>query len=355
MPDDAPRRDAALVAVDWGSTSFRAWLLDAAGGVLDEVRAADGSLRTSEGARTATERAAAFRATFARRCGTWLDRRPGLPVVVAGMAGSDHGWRDAGYLDVPVGLDRLAHHLAPAPLDSSGDPPVADGVVHVVPGLRVPGPDPDVLRGEEVQLLGALDELAGGAAPADADDQALTVVLPGTHAKWVRLDGGRVVGFSTAMTGEVFALLLRDSVLARLADGGPTAEPTPAFDDALDLEAEQGDDRGLLALLFTARTLVQAGRLAPAEVADHVSGLLVGSEVRHARRTAPPGVVAVGGAGPLAARYRRALVRHGADVRTFAEPLAARGLWRVAVGAGLVYSTPSSTAPSTPSTTEVRP
>ncbi|MFE7407858.1 2-dehydro-3-deoxygalactonokinase [Isoptericola sp. NPDC057559] len=356
MPDTAPHRDAALVAVDWGTSAFRAWLLDDAGGVLDEVRSADGSLRTSAGAATAADRSAAFARTFVARCGAWLARRPGLPVVVAGMAGSDHGWADAGYLDVPVGLDRLAHHLTAAPTDA----PAAGGVVHLVPGLRVPGrrgpgPDPDVLRGEEVQLLGALAASPDGAAlPAQ-------VVLPGTHAKWVRLDGGRVAGFSTAMTGEVFALLLRDSVLARLADGGPGPEPSPAFDRGLDAEAEHGDDRGLLTLLFTGRTLAQAGRLAPGDVADYVSGLLVGSEVRHALRSAPASEVAVGGEGALALRYRRALVRHGAAARPLGDDLARRGLWRVAAGAGLVAATaaprtaaPATTPAATP-TTEVRP
>ncbi|MGF0117870.1 2-dehydro-3-deoxygalactonokinase [Promicromonospora sp. Marseille-Q5078] len=329
MADDAPRRDAALVALDWGTTSFRGWLLDGAGRVLDEVRAPDGSLRTSEGARTDEERAAAFAGTFARRCGPWLDARPGLPVVCAGMAGSDHGWAQAGYVDVPAGLDRLAHRLTAVPLPATADAPaVAGGVVHLVPGLRVPGPDPDVMRGEEVQLLGAV-AVAG-------DDPPAAVVLPGTHSKWVRLDGPRVAGFSTAMTGEVYALLRRDSILARLADGEPGPAPSGAFDLGLDAEAERGDDRGLLALLFTARTLVQAGRLAPPDVADYLSGLLVGSEVRHALRATPAADVAVCGSAATAARYRRALERHGATARAVVEDAAARGLWRVAVDAGLV-------------------
>jgi len=367
MPAPDPRRDAALVAVDWGTSTFRAWLLDDAGGVLDEVRSGDGSLSTSAGAATAADRPAAFARTFVARCGRWLARRPGLPVVVAGMAGSDHGWADAGYLDVPVGLDRLAHHLTAAPVDA----PAAGGVVHLVPGLRVPGPGasgqgapgvnapgPDVLRGEEVQLLGALVASSDGADGPGSTGLPAQVVLPGTHAKWVRLDDGRVAGFSTAMTGEVFALLLRDSVLARLADGGPAPLPSPAFDRGLDADAQHGDDRGLLTLLFTARTLAQAGRLAAGDVADYVSGLLVGSEVRHALRAAPAAEVAVGGAGPLAARYGRALARHGAAARPLGDDLARRGLWRVAAGAGLVAAPPRRPAPtpaSTTPTTEARP
>ncbi|GAB3100694.1 2-dehydro-3-deoxygalactonokinase [Isoptericola nanjingensis] len=335
MADDVPERDAALVALDWGTSSFRGWLLDAAGGVLDEVRTDDGTLLCSAGAGSAPDRAAAFERTFVRLCGSWLDRRPGLPVLAAGMVGSNHGWADAGYLDVPAALPRLADHLTPVPVTGTD----VGTVVHLVPGLRVVGPDPDVLRGEEVQLLGALEEAReeGGAALA-------TAVLPGTHSKWVHLDGDLVTGFSTVMTGELYALLLRDSILARLADGGPDdgAEDAPgptswaAFDRGLDAEARRGDERGLAALLFTARTFVMAGMLRPAEVADYVSGLLVGSEVRHALRADPAPRVTVCASRATARRYDRALGRHGAAARVAGQDVAVRGLWRVARDAGLV-------------------
>jgi len=328
MSDDAPRHHAALVALDWGTTSFRGWLLDADGRALDRVRTADGTLRTSSGAGSAGERAAAFEDTFTRLCGPWLADRPGVPVLCAGMAGSQLGWAEAGYLDVPVGLDRLAHHLTTV---SGGG---AD--VRLVPGLRATGDLPDVMRGEEVQLRGAL---------AASDDPPAAVVLPGTHAKWVRVDGPRVSGFTTAMTGEVYELLLRDSILARLADGDVGPEPTDAFVRGLDVDAEHGEERGLLALLFTARTLVLTDRLRPGDVADYVSGLLVGSEVRHALRTLPAGPVVVCGSGATAPRYRLALERRGVTVRTVDEDVAARGLWHVALDAGLVTG-PVTDAPS---------
>jgi 2-dehydro-3-deoxygalactonokinase len=331
MADDAPRRDAALVALDWGTSAFRGWLLDGSGRVLDEVRSADGSLRTSAGAGTAAERAAAFGRAFERLCGGWLAAHPGTPVLCAGMAGSDHGWAEAGYLDVPAGLDGLARHLTTVP-DAGG----AD--VRLVPGLRVAGELPDVMRGEEVQLLGALDDAlaAGGNPPA-------AVVLPGTHAKWVRLDGARVAGFATVMTGEVYDLLRRDSILARLARGEAAAGPSAAFGRGLDVDAEHGDERGVLGLLFTARTLVMTGRLRPEDVADYVSGLLVGSEVRHGLRPLADGPVAVCGSGSTAPRYRLALERRGRTVLAVPEDVAARGLWRVAVDAGLVAVPPAPT------------
>jgi 2-dehydro-3-deoxygalactonokinase len=336
MADDAPGRDAALLALDWGSTTFRAWLLDSAGAVLDAVRTTDGALTVSERADSARVRAAAFEETFARLCRPWLDEHPGIPALCAGMAGSNHGWAEAGYLDVPADLGGLAEHLTVVP--------AGDSVVHIVPGLRATGPEPDVIRGEEVQLVGAL---------AVAADRPETVVLPGTHSKWVRLDGTRVTGFTTAMTGELYGLLMRDSILARLATGEAGLDASPAFIRGLETEAARGDERGLPALLFTARPLVLAGRLDATEVADYVSGLLIGAEVRHALRATPAsvgtpaGVVALCGPPASAQRYRVALERGGASVRIVGEDVAARGLWRVALDAGLAAPTPAATAPAT--------
>jgi len=351
MADDAPGRAAALIALDWGSTSFRAWLLDGAGAPLDSIRSADGALTVSGPADPARTRAAAFEETFTRTCRPWLDEHPGVPVLCAGMAGSNHGWAEAGYLDVPADLAGLARHLTVVP--------AGDSVVHLVPGLRVTGPDPDVMRGEEVQLLGALAAAndgggnAGEAAVDDGGDRAGTVVLPGTHSKWVHLaDGGsRVAGFTTAMTGELYALLMRDSIIGRLAtepDVARATEVSDAFVRGLDAEAERGDERGLPALLFTARPLALAGRFDPAEVADYVSGLLIGAEVRHALREHPADVVVLCGPPATADRYRAALERGGAAVRAVGEDAAARGLWRVALDAGLAQ--PATT--DTPTTEE---
>ncbi|MFT4297365.1 MAG: 2-dehydro-3-deoxygalactonokinase [Micropruina sp.] len=321
MTKDAKQCSAALVAVDWGTTSFRAWLLDAAGTVLDKVRSSDGSLRVSERANSSLERAAAFQGTLQQLCSGWLAADPGLPVLCAGMVGSNHGWMEVEYLDVPVPLTDLANHLT---LVGAGG-----ANVRICPGLRVAGPDPDVIRGEEVQLVGAL---------ADSPHRLETVVLPGTHSKWVRLDGLRVTDFTTAMTGELYGLLMQHSILARLATSEAGSEASDAFVRALEVEAEHGDQRGLPFLLFTARTLVLAGRLDPADIADYVSGLLIGAEVRHALLSNPPGLVAVCGSGSTVARYRIALERSGATVTTIGEDVAAAGLWRIAANAGLLAS-----------------
>ncbi|WP_369371078.1 2-dehydro-3-deoxygalactonokinase [Promicromonospora sp. Populi] len=337
MADGAPRRDSALIAVDWGSTTFRAWLLDGTGAVLDEVRSADGALTLSERADSARGRAAMFEATFSRLCRVWLDEHPGVPVLCSGMAGSNLGWAEAGYLDVPAELSGLAYRLTVVP--------AGDSVVHLVPGLRATGAYPDVMRGEEVQLVGALAATAAehqelGAHQA-TPDRRRTVVLPGTHSKWVRLNGSCVAGFTTAMTGELYGLLMRDSILARLADGEAGTEASDAFIWGLEAEAEQGDERGLPALLFTARTLVLAGRLAGHQVADYLSGLLIGAEVRHALRGDPADVVALCGLPATTHRYRLALERSGVTVRVVGEDATARGLWHVALNAGLASLDPA--------------
>ncbi|MFD6448742.1 2-dehydro-3-deoxygalactonokinase [Promicromonospora sp. NPDC060204] len=342
MADDAPRRDAALVALDWGTTTFRAWLLDATGAVVDGVRTADGALSLSERADSPRARAAAFEATFSRLCRPWLDEHPGIPVLCSGMAGSNLGWADAGYLDVPAELGGLAYRLTVVP--------AGDSVVHLVPGLRATGPLPDVMRGEEVQLVGALAAIATEhqtpAGHPATPDRRHTVVLPGTHSKWVRLDGDCVAGFATAMTGELYGLLLRDSILGRLAEGEPGTEASDAFTWGLEAEAEHGDERGLPALLFTARTLVLAGRLAGQDVADYLSGLLIGAEVRHALRAEPADVVVLCGSPSTTHRYRLALERSGVAVRAVGEDATARGLWRVALDAGLASLDPASLDPA---------
>jgi 2-dehydro-3-deoxygalactonokinase len=335
MADDVPGRGAALIALDWGTTTFRAWLLDGAGSVLDTVRTGDGALTISGPADSDRERATAFEQAFTRLCRPWLDDHPGVPVLCAGMAGSNHGWAEAGYLDVPAALSDLGKRLTVVP--------AGDSVVHIVPGLRATGAHPDVMRGEEVQLAGAL---------AATEDPPGTVVLPGTHSKWVRLDGSRVTGFTTAMTGELYALLLRESILARLATGEPAAEVSDAFVRGLETEAAQGDERGLAALLFTARPLVLAARLEASEVADYVSGLLVGAEVRHALRGSPATVVVLCGPPATQRRYRFALERGGASVRTVGEDVAAHGLWRIALEAGLIADpqSPAAQSPTAPRT-----
>ena len=308
----------ALVALDWGSSQLRAYRFSADGQLAAQRSSDGGASRLSGGA-------PAFEAALRTLAGDWL--AGGAPVLACGMAGSAHGWQEAAYVACPVALDALHQHL----VGVAGSP----WPVYIVPGLTARGTDalPDVMRGEETQLAGLLDaDPSLGAAGC--------VVMPGTHSKWVRLQQGRIAGFATRMTGELYALLRAYSVLARLMPApGSDAPDFAAFDRGLACARAAPDD--LARLLFSVRALGLFGELAPAAAPDHLSGLLIGTEVA-AGLAATPGAtpagapVALVGEAALCARYERAFAAAGHVTRTFAEPLAARGLWRVARGAGLV-------------------
>ncbi|MGI5126805.1 2-dehydro-3-deoxygalactonokinase [Pseudonocardia sp. CA-107938] len=306
-----------LVALDWGTTSQRAWLLDGSGGVLDARSADCGLLRVTSGIHPADAdgRMRAYAAAYDALCGSWLAAHPGLPAVACGMVGSAQGWADAGYRTVPAAPapDRLVPVEHPA------------GPVHLVPGLRVPSTADapgDVLRGEETQVLGVLS-----AAPA-----ARTVVLPGTHTKWVRVEDGLVTDFTTTVTGELYALELEHGILGRTAAAG-AADPA-AFARGLGTGATS---RGLQVELFGTRALVLDGLLAPAAVPDYLSGVLLADELRHVlpRYAAGDEVVVCGGS-DLAERYRTALAAHGVRARVVDGEVVVHGLWTIALASGLV-------------------
>lgn len=287
-----------LVAVDWGTSSLRAALLAADGTVREERGSGRGIL---------TVEAGGFSAVLRDLCGDWLAQVP--LALVSGMAGSRQGWREAPYCACPAGREDLAGQLAW----------IEPRRTAIVPGLSCEHEGvPDVMRGEEVQVFGALDLL-------DATDAML--VLPGTHSKWVQVRGGRVVAFRTFMTGEVYALLRRHSILAR------TLPPQdPALDEAAFLQGAAHVARcgSLLQAAFSTRTLALFDRMAAPALASYLSGLVIGEELRV---QAPPqdGVpLAVVGAPELARRYELALRSRGVSCRLLGSQATWRGLWTIA-------------------------
>jgi 2-dehydro-3-deoxygalactonokinase len=305
----------ALLALDWGSTQLRAYRCDATGNVVEQRSSADGASRLTGGP-------AAFEAALQALVADWL--APGLPVLACGMVGSAHGWREAAYVPCPVALDALHTHLVDVPAGAAG-------VVRIVPGLSTRGADgrPDVMRGEETQLCGLLE-----AAPALA--AGACVVMPGTHSKWVRLHDGRVAGYATRMTGELYALLREKSVLARLMPDGAAAGADAAAFDLGVAAALRAGGADLAHLLFGVRALGLFGELRPDAAPDYLSGLLIGAEVAAARREADGVPVALVGEASLCERYARTFAACGLSAQTWDAPLAARGLWRVARAGGLV-------------------
>ena len=314
-----PDRVPALIGLDWGTSSCRAYLLGAPspgrGPVLGEAsRAVD--LMSLGGD------PAAFDRVFEGLCGDWLDAWPGLPVLACGMVGSRQGWVEAPYRELPA--DLAAPGLPCAQVRARR------GVtVNVIPGLVDLRGQRGVMRGEETQLLGA------GLTADRQDDQV--IVLPGTHSKWARLRGTVVRGFTTYLTGELFAVLSRHSILASLLRPAPQA-CWAAFDRGVDAAAEAAAGPGLLGILFSARALPLTGALAETEVADYLSGMIIGAELAGARATgeqAPDGQLRVIAEPGLAARYERAAVRLGWRAVHAIDHPAPRGLWLTARAIGL--------------------
>lgn len=231
-----------FLAVDWGTTNRRAWRIAADGAVEAEERDGSGIKSVAPGGFAAE--AAAIRA-----------RLGDLPMLCAGMAGSNCGWIETVYLPCPVGLGAIAASVTW----------VEPNRTAILPGVAMQGDRPDVMRGEEVQLLGAV---AAGLAPADA-----LLCQPGTHCKWADMADGRLIGFVTAMPGELFALLKAHSLLGPQL-GGAVA-PGPAF---LEGVADSGAD--LLSRLFGVRAAFLLGRRGEDEAASYASGLLIGSDAR---------------------------------------------------------------------------
>jgi len=294
----------ALVGLDWGTTAARAYRIGAGGEVLDVRSASLGVQQVRDGG---------FADALATLLGDW--RTLDAPRLACGMIGSRQGWIEVAYCATPASVDTLAQAIATVP----------GGGLAIIPGVATREDDgtPDVMRGEETQVLGALDE---GTVHA-------LVVLPGTHSKWVKVEAGGIAAFSTYLTGELYAALLHHTILGRLA-AAPAAFDPAAFERGV----ARGLAGGMLAHdVFGARTLALFGELAPAAVSDWLSGLLIGAEVA-AARAAHPGVdtVHVVGDADLAQRYVAALDGARWRARVPAPHAAARGLWQVARAAALV-------------------
>lgn len=323
--------EAALLALDWGTSNLRAFLLAADGTVLAERGSARGIRQL------AVPGPAGFEQALDEVAGDWLRTRPGLPMVACGMVGSAQGWREAAYVACPADVATLAGQACVIA--------TAHGPLHVAPGLMHAPADapPDVMRGEEIQIAGAL-----AARPALADRACL--LLPGTHAKWAQVRQGRVTGFATYMTGELYAVLRRHSLLGQTmpADG---AAPPPAADEAAFAQglarARASRPGDLPHQLFGTRTLGLAKRLDAQGQADYLSGLLIGHEVLSGLDTmqrdggnegrgddATPLVLV--GEPALLQRYAGALKAFGHEPAALLGNSAPTGLFHFAGAAGLV-------------------
>jgi 2-dehydro-3-deoxygalactonokinase len=293
-----------LIALDWGTTSLRAYLLGDGGAILERRAEPSGILHVAE---------RDFRAVFDRITGDWRERAPALRAIASGMIGSAQGWVEAPYASLPADLESVARALATVP----------DVNLRIVPGLAQRGGAPDVMRGEETQLFGAMDRSAALSAGGVA-------VLPGTHSKWVRVARGRVERFTTYMTGELFDVLSHHSILGRLTEPRPDASPGAAFRRGVRRARDAAG--GLASLVFSARSSVLVGDLAAADSLEYLSGVLIGDEVRSGL-SAGERPAALIGAPALCLRYAVALEELGVAGVDALGDTAPAGLWQIALRA----------------------
>jgi 2-dehydro-3-deoxygalactonokinase len=293
-----------FIALDWGTTSFRAYHVGADGKVLREMVDANGILAVKDGA---------FEAVLEQHIGSW---DAALPILAAGMITSRQGWIELPYAECPAGPDDLARQLH-RHVCMSGR------VIHFATGLHLRSATlgHDVMRSEEMQVFGSLEQGASH------------FITPGTHSKWIDVEGDKIVSFATYITGETFSVLRNHSILGRLMK-----------DEAVDEEAfargvamAQSDPSGLLHSLFSVRSLGLFNEIEPEALSSYLSGLVIGTEVAHAlqSRSKQAGYMIL--ASPkIGGRYAHALKLAGVDAR-YGDPLAVvRGLRRVGAMAGVI-------------------
>jgi 2-dehydro-3-deoxygalactonokinase len=311
-----------LLALDWGTSVLRAYLLGESGAVLEERRKPWGIMHLPEGG---------FAGALEGIAGDWRAVAPDLSVIACGMVVSAQGLREAPYTPCPAGEEALASALLAVEVTPRWR-------MHIVPGVRRDGERPDVMRGEETQVIGVLARAPQLAVRA-------LLVMPGTHSKWVQVHDGRIVDFQTYMTGELFAVLSEHSILGRPARSAPTGEGSGA-DEAFERGVSailKAEGIRVTALLFSVRTLVLTGQLKAEHSLEYLSGLLVGDELRCALiardearpLSVPPHPLTLVGDATLCARYRRAMAVFGLDAAPLIEDAAPNGLWRIARRAGL--------------------
>jgi 2-dehydro-3-deoxygalactonokinase len=283
-----------FIAVDWGTSSFRAALIAPDGEILDELSQPRGVLSFKQGE---------FAPYLISTC-AGMTKAGGQSFVLSGMIGSKDGMAEVPYCACPATVMDVARNVRWAVKDR----------VAIAPGVRFE--QSDVMRGEEIQVFGA-------AAVLGLRDAFM--VLPGTHSKWVNLEGGAIMGFNTFMTGEFYALLAQHSILAKsLAQQSVPFEPQ-AFLQGIDV-ACQGE--GLLNTAFSVRVKTLFKELAPEHAASYLSGLVIGEELV-AMQVQPGAEIMVVGSQQLVERYQLALEHLGANVHTLGSQAAWAGLYQV--------------------------
>ena len=293
-----------FIAVDWGTTSFRAYRVDEAGVVVEQRSDSEGILAVKDGG---------FEQVLEKHLAGW---DVSLPVVAAGMITSRQGWVELPYVDCPAGPTELATSIHVKQLTSGR-------AVHFLTGLHLASASlgHDVMRSEETQVFGSLDT------------GATHFVTPGTHSKWIDVEAGRITNFATYITGETYAVLHKHSILGRLMVNDKDDEAS----FLRGVEMAFSDPAGLLHSLFSVRSLGLYNAIAPEHLSSYLSGLVIGTEVAHAisSRDAKASYLVLASPG-IGGKYISAMQTAGLKV-TMGDPLAiVKGEAIVAHAAGVI-------------------
>ena len=275
----AKHSGGARFVIDWGTSNFRAYRFAPDGRVAETHQAPCGILSVAD---------QQFAAVLQQQIGHWLYE--GDVLYFSGMITSRNGWVETPYVDAPACLKDLAEGAVKVAGDHGQ-------TLFFLPGVCMRSPTADVMRGEEIQVFGSLAD----------DEHTATVVLPGTHSKWVQVEAGRLQHFTTHMTGEVFGVMRQHSILGRLMPDTPQVFRQDAFLNGVARSA-LGQSLGLLHDLFTTRSTVLLEQMPAEDCADYLSGLLIGHEIRAGLASAPAqGPIILVGEAALCQRYKIAL------------------------------------------------
>ena len=282
------------VGVDWGTSRMRAMLCrDPA------TRPCEADVIVGPGISKLETTPAE---TLFAAIGDWVDQFGTMDIILGGMVGSNIGWSETPYCQCPVDAEALRDGLNT--FQQRGHQ------IAIVPGVACKNVHglPDVMRGEEVQILGYLSTRAAG--------ESRLLCLPGTHTKWVTVEDGRIVSFTTSLTGELFALLRQHSVLVARTERGDAGFDADSFDEGLEIARSFSGD--FLQLVFSTRTRTLIGSDAGFHASSYLSGLLVGTDVARALENHPScGSIALIGETGLCDKFAAALKKYGHDSETY--------------------------------------
>ena len=307
-----------LIALDWGSTRFRGWLLDANGQALGSFDKELGILKIKD---------SSFSYIFEKIVKTWFKDHGRLPVIASGMIGSLQGWMEAPYVETPAGIEEFAKHLVYVPSNSNDE--YENQSIAIVPGMNHWDEGvPDVMRGEETQVAGIIWK----------QKQSGCYVLPGTHSKWVFTKSGRVESFMTFMSGEIFSVMVEHSILGRLMEGEKRDEEafTNGCNQALN------SSHGLLSQLFSARTMGLFQQVEAKGIHSFLSGLIIGSEIKEGisrsfqNSNFSETKVKLIGEISLCALYKKAFEIAGVQAKLIKNNPVINGLFQIAKAAALI-------------------